>query len=187
MENLRKPSEVILSKGRNLEEVLELHMKWLNDEEGGKRADLSCEDLSYVDLKGAILSYAKLKGVNLESTNLKGVNLKGVDLEGVDLEGVDLSYSNLINVDLENCKFYSTNLYKCKGDFVSVGNIGSRNDTTHYFYKQNRVICERFNGTMEEFENKVKKFYDKDDKEYKQYMIAIDVLKRLAEIELEMR
>ena len=39
-----------------------------------------------------------------------------------------------------------------------------------------------FSGTMEEFEKKVKETYKQDDKEYKQYMIAIDTLKKLAEI-----
>ena len=34
----------------NLQEVLEKHQKWLNDEEGGERADLRYADLSCADL-----------------------------------------------------------------------------------------------------------------------------------------
>lgn len=53
----------------NIEEVLELHLKWLNGEEGGKRADLRSADLSYTNLSYANLSYADLpKGfLNLNS------------------------------------------------------------------------------------------------------------------------
>ena len=130
---------------------------WLDNEEGGERADLSFEDLSWVDLEGA-------------------------NLKGTDLRGANLSYANLYGADLTNTKFYSTNLYKAKGDFVGVENIGSRGDTTHYFYKDNRVICGCFSGTMEEFKEKVKETYNEDDREYKEYMMAIEFLKGLAKL-----
>lgn len=222
MIKLRKPSEVILSNGKTLEEVLKLHKKWLNDEKGGERAklsrenlmyaDLSYSDLSYADLSYADLSYtdlrkSDLKYTNLENTNLSYVNLMYTDLSHSNLSYVNLrksdlnysylintnlkytdltysnlSFSNLNNANLKYTKFYLTNLYKAKGSFVSVGNIGSRNDATHYFYKINRVICGCFNGTMEEFEDKVKETYTNDTKEYKQYIIAIRTLKELAEI-----
>ena len=100
----------------------------------------------------------------------------------VNLRGANLSYANLYGADLTNTKFYSTNLYKAKGDFVGVENIGSRGDTTHYFYKDNRVICGCFSGTMEEFKEKVKETYNEDDREYKEYMMAIEFLKGLAKL-----
>lgn len=43
-----------------LNEILEKHKKWLNDEEGGERADLRNADLSYASLRDADLSYADL-------------------------------------------------------------------------------------------------------------------------------
>lgn len=91
----------------------------------------------------------------------------------------------MTNSDLSKTKFYLTNLYKTKGDFVGVENIGSRNDTTHYFYNDNRIICGFFDGTMKKFEDKIKEIYKENSKEYKQYMIAIDTLKKLAELEGE--
>ncbi len=133
-----------------LKRKLELHRKWLNDEEGGVKLDL-------------------------RNTNLKGA----------DLSDSDLSYANLYEADLSKTEFYSTNLYKTKGNFVGVENIGSRNNTTHYFYNDNRIICGCFDGTMEEFKNEVKETYEENSKEYKQYMIAIDTLKKLAELEGE--
>lgn len=50
------------------------------------------------------------------------------------------------------------------------------------FYKIDKVICGCFDGTMEEFENKVKETYDEDDKEYQEYTMGIKFLKKLAEI-----
>ena len=46
-----------------LNEILEKHRKWLNDEEGGERADLSGANLSGADLSWADLSGADLREV----------------------------------------------------------------------------------------------------------------------------
>lgn len=47
-------------ENEKLKEILKLHKMWLNDEEGGKRANLSRADLSNADLIGAELNGAKL-------------------------------------------------------------------------------------------------------------------------------
>ena len=44
----------------NLKQILELHKKWLDNEVGGKRADLRSADLRGADLSGADLSGADL-------------------------------------------------------------------------------------------------------------------------------
>lgn len=54
---------------------LELHAKWLRDEEGGERLDLSGQDLSGANLQGADLGRADLQGVNLSGADLRGANL----------------------------------------------------------------------------------------------------------------
>ena len=66
----------------DLKQILELHKKWLNNEDGGKRANLSGADLCSVDLWGA---------------NLRGADLRGADLRGADLSGADLSDADLWN------------------------------------------------------------------------------------------
>lgn len=43
-----------------LKEVKYKHKKWLNNEEGGERADLRSANLSYADLSSADLRYANL-------------------------------------------------------------------------------------------------------------------------------
>ena len=66
----------------DLQKVLELHKKWLNDEPGGERANL-CN----ADLRGAN---------NLCDANLRGANLCDADLFDADLRG-----ANLRNADLD--------------------------------------------------------------------------------------
>ena len=51
-----------------LKEILELHNKWLNNEDGGVRADLS-----YANLRSADLSYANLRSAIGEMTFIKSL------------------------------------------------------------------------------------------------------------------
>lgn len=52
-------------KREELDEILKLHKMWLNNEEGGKRANLSRADLIGAYLRGANLSRADLRGADL--------------------------------------------------------------------------------------------------------------------------
>lgn len=45
-----------------MKEILELHIKWLNSEKDGVRANLSGANLRYANLSGANLSDADLRG-----------------------------------------------------------------------------------------------------------------------------
>ena len=74
----------------DLKQILELHKKWLNDEDGGKCANLIGADLSGADLRGANLSGADLWDANLSGADLRGADLSGADLRGADLRGADL-------------------------------------------------------------------------------------------------
>ena len=63
---------------KELNVILDKHRKWLNDEEGGERANL-CE--------------ANLNRANLNRADLGRANLCEADLRGADLRGADLDYS----------------------------------------------------------------------------------------------
>lgn len=78
-----------------LKKVLDLHIKWLNEKEGGERADLRRANLS-----GAALSREKLRWADLRSANLSGADLSGADLSCADLSGADLSGAVLSGADL---------------------------------------------------------------------------------------
>ena len=95
---------------KNLNEILEKHLKWLNAENGGERADLSGADLSGADLRGANLRGANLRGANLSVADLRGANLSGVSLYRADLRGADLRGANLYRADLLGANLRGTEI-----------------------------------------------------------------------------
>ena len=88
-----------------LKVILEKHLKYRKNEDGGERAnlrgsdlsysDLSYSDLSYSDLSYSDLSYSDLSYSDLSYSDLSYSDLRGSDLRGSDLRGSDLSYSDL--------------------------------------------------------------------------------------------
>ena len=82
-------------KANELKKILELHAKWINGEEGGKRADLSHADLSHADLREADLSHADLSHADLRDADLRETDFSDADLRGADLSGANLDFSCL--------------------------------------------------------------------------------------------
>ena len=80
--------EVIKMTQTELNKVLELHKMWIDNKDGGVRADLKGADLRYANLKDA-----NLKDADLRSADLRYANLKDADLRSADLRGVNLDYS----------------------------------------------------------------------------------------------
>ena len=81
-----------------IKKVLDLHKKWLNNEQGGERANLRRADLReanlrWADLRWADLRGADLRGADLREANLSEANLRGADLRGANLRGADLDFS----------------------------------------------------------------------------------------------
>ena len=83
---------------QELQAIIENHKKWLNNEPGGKIANLK-----WADLRGADLSGANLSGANLSGANLSGAYLSGANLS-------DISYN-------ENTAFYAM-VCPGKGSFI---------------------------------------------------------------------
>ena len=58
-----------------LQEILEKHSKWLENDEDGERANLYGADLQGADLREANLQEADLRWADLRGANLRGANL----------------------------------------------------------------------------------------------------------------
>ena len=96
-------------KADKLEKILELHIKWLIGEEGGKRATLK-----RVDLRGVDLRNANLRNANFKRANLRRANLTGADLRWANLRGADLGWANLTGVTLREADLRGADLdYSC--------------------------------------------------------------------------
>lgn len=91
---MRKISE------QELKDILDKHGKWLRNEEGGEKADLSYTDLRSANLRSANLSYADLSSADLRSANLSWANLSWANLELADLSWANLSSANLSSANL---------------------------------------------------------------------------------------
>ena len=94
-----------------LQIILEKHKKWLNNEEGGERADLIGADLRFADLRGAILTCAILTYANLRGADLRGAILTGAILTCADLRGAILSGAILYGADLRGAILSGAILY----------------------------------------------------------------------------
>ena len=100
--------------------VLEKHEKWLKNELGGIRADLSGADLYGLDINGsnlwganlikADLRVAYLIKADLREATLRVANLSGADLNGADLSGADLREANLSGAILHGADLREANL-----------------------------------------------------------------------------
>ena len=109
-----------------LKNILKLHKKWLNNEEGGLKADLRGADLRGVDLRGVDLRRADLRRVDLNGASLRGADLceahlRGAILYRADLREADLREANLCGAilyradfcgaDLREASLYGANLH----------------------------------------------------------------------------
>lgn len=116
---------------KELKNVLELHQKWMNGEEGGVRADLNDADLSGADLRGIDLSGARVLRVNLHGADLRkaylgGCNLHQADLSCANLQGAIFHGANLWAVNFRGAKNIPYIPLACpeKGEFVAFSRCG---------------------------------------------------------------
>ena len=110
-----------------LKEILERHRKWLNDEDGGERADLREANLRGANLRGANLCEANLYGADLYGANLRGANLRGADLREANLRGANLRGANLREANLRGAKNIPFIPLVCpeRGSFTAFKKCGS--------------------------------------------------------------
>jgi len=85
-----------------LRKILDAHKKWLNDEDGGKRANLIGANLIGASLIGASLGGADLRDAYLRDADLGGADLRDADLRGASLSGASLSGASLSGADLRD-------------------------------------------------------------------------------------
>jgi hypothetical protein len=97
-------------KKEKLHKILKLHLKWLKNKKGGKRANLWNADLQDADLQYANLQYANLQYANLQYANLWNANLQYANLQYADLWNANLQYANLQDADLRDADLQYANL-----------------------------------------------------------------------------
>ena len=97
-------------KDYELNKILDLHKKWLNNEPDGVRADLRETDLREADLSRADLRRADLGGADLCDANLYGTDLRETNLREADLRDANLLEANLCGTTLFGANLYAADL-----------------------------------------------------------------------------
>ena len=120
-------------KQQELNKVLELHKKWLMNEDGGVCADLSGANLRGADLSSADLRGADLSGAILISADLRYANLRGADLSGAILSGADLRRAILISADLSCADLRGADLSGAILSGAELKNVKANENTVGFF------------------------------------------------------
>ena len=143
----------------DLKQILELHKKWLNNEDGGKRADLSDADLSGANLRSAdlggadlggaylrdaYLSGANLRGADLSGAYLRGVNLRAANLSGANLRGADLSGTDLSGADLRGADLSDASLWNVTGNKKEIFTFQTNKYTVVIYQDRIQIGCKNF-------------------------------------------
>jgi hypothetical protein len=97
-------------KKEELIPILEKHVKWLNDEPSGIRADLRGANLRDAKLSRANLSTADLSGADMSGADMRGADLRGADLRDADLRDADMSGANLRDAKLSRANLSTADL-----------------------------------------------------------------------------
>ena len=128
----------------DLNQILELHKKWLNNEDDGKRADLSDADLCGANLNGANLRYANLNGANLIGANLRCADLRGADLSGANLSDANLRCADLRGAYLSRVDLSGANLWNTIGNQVEVLTFQTNKYIVVVYQDSLQIGCKNF-------------------------------------------
>lgn len=161
-----------------LKTALELHKKWLHNEEDGeklnlnrtnlRRANLSFMNLTCADFSGADLSGADLRGTDFSETYFCCTDLSDANFSGSNLSGADLRWANTNE---------TTGL-----DVICVQlNTSSQNRQIQYYVQLRKVTAGCFSGTIDELKKAVREKHDKDSVIYKRYQIAFKTIEDILE------
>src|SRR5580658_653562 len=87
---------ITMANGRSLDQVLESHARWREEESSGFRCILDRETLNEANLQAVNLESAIVRGSTFLDADLTGVNLSrglidSADFERASLTGADLS------------------------------------------------------------------------------------------------
>ena len=109
-----------------LDKILKLHKKWLNNEDDGEHANLRGADLRYANLRYANLSHANLSGANLSDANLCYADLSYADLSDANLSGADLRGADLSRAEglIDATDYIGAHFERVKDGFIVYKTFG---------------------------------------------------------------
>jgi uncharacterized protein YjbI with pentapeptide repeats len=92
-------------KQSEIKNKLEKHLKWLNNDPNGEKADFTDVILTDANLTGA-----NLRNANFTNANLTGANFTNVNFTNVNFTNANLTYANLTGANLTGANLRNANL-----------------------------------------------------------------------------
>ena len=105
---------------RTVEEILEMHQKWLAGNGGQRLVWCKLSENERTNLRGA-----DLRGADLYNADLRYADLRYADLINANLRNADLRYADLINANLRNADLYNANLRYVNGLHINCPEAGA--------------------------------------------------------------
>ena len=115
-----------------INEILELHKKWLNGDSAGVRADLRCANLRDANLRDADLWNADLWNADLRNADLRNANLRDTNLWNANLQDANLRDTNLWNANLREANLREANLQDANLRCANLWNADLRGANVDY-------------------------------------------------------
>ena len=167
-------------ENKKLQEILDKHTKWLNNEAGGVRANLR-----YADLRDADLWRASLQNSDLEGANLQGANLWGTNLQSANLWGTNLQSANLRCANLRGARLNWANWHGVDGIKVYVAGLQSSRENAQLTYIPSIDVATTgcWQGTWQETIERIHSVYYEGTIERQAYDLAIEYIQ--AQMELD--
>ena len=72
-----------------IEDMLNSHAKWLNNEYGGQRANMRDMDLRGVDMQDENMRRANMQCADMQCANMRCANMQCADMQDADMQGAN--------------------------------------------------------------------------------------------------
>jgi len=96
---------ITMTNGRSLQQVLETHARWTQEESTGFRCVLDRETLNEAQLKGVGLRRAIVKGSTFLDADLSGVDLSQANIDNADFQRATLTGADFNGAQISETEF----------------------------------------------------------------------------------
>lgn len=100
-------------KQAEIDEKLKLHKMWLNNEEGGKKADFSGVNLSHHAFEKVNLDKANFYGANLQNVRFESCTLQSTTFNAAEASWSKFRNTSLVDANFGNSILQNSEFYKC--------------------------------------------------------------------------
>lgn len=107
---------------QELDEMIELHLLWLNNDTSGQRLKLFDKNLSHLDFSAKKLYWANLTDCKIKCANFENSNCANCDFEGSNLAESSFYNTYCVKASFRYCNLSFTDFFRANlslADFVS--------------------------------------------------------------------